>query len=372
MATASYNYVGEIATAEKRGILLSLGPIMASFGILLTYVLGSYLHWSTVACISIAFIIFTALSMQCLPETPGYLLKKNRIKEGFDVLVWFRGNNALAQQELDRFNDNQKTNISTGKSIFLAPQTIKPFIYLVILFLLQEFSGIYTLLYYAVDFFKQAEVDINEFVASMIVGAIRFAMSILAAFLINKFGRKVLCTISSIGMAGTMITLAIYSKYYEIHAGEPKVFTALPLLAVALNVMFCMVGMLPIPWVMVSEMFPLEVRPIMSGIVLLLAQLFIFICVKIFNIMNSHIQFSGTLFTFVVASIISIFYCKFFLPETRNKSLEEIEAFFRNDKPKRNRDSEGVANKAFEGDDAAENTANSDLVTVHIENPNRI
>lgn len=364
MTTASYTYVGEIATAETRGILLSLGPIAASFGILLTYILGSYLHWSTVAYIFIAFIIFTTLAMQFLPETPGFLMRNNRVSEGFEVLLWLRRNNALAQQELDRFNENQKTNSTNSKNIYLSPQTIKPFIYLVFLFLLQEFSGIYTLLYYAIDFFKQADVDLNEYVASMIVGAIRFAMSILAAFFINKFGRKVLCTFSSIGMAVTMLIVAIYSKYYEVHSGEKKVFPVIPLIGVIFNVTFCMIGMLPIPWVMVSEMFPLEVRPIMCGIVLLLAQTFIFICVKIYTIMNSQIQFSGTLFTFVASSIVSAIYCKFILPETRNLSLEEIEALFRKTKTGKDVDVEGINNGAFENDDSEVNKNNSDIVSV--------
>lgn len=374
MATASYTYVGEIATAEKRGILLSLGPINASFGILLTYVLGSYLHWSIVAYICIIFIIGTALAMQCLPETPGYLLRNNRFDEGFEVLLWFRRNNALAQQELDRFNDNQKVNSRDGKNIYFSPQTIKPFIYLVLLFLLQEFSGIYTLLYYAVDFFQKAEIDINKYVASMIIGAIRFAMSIIAAFL-NRFGRKVLCTFSSLGMAATMLIVAIYSKYYEINSSETKVAESIPLIGVIFNVVFCMIGMLPIPWIMNGEMFPLEVRSVMSGVVLFLAQTFIFICVKIYSIMNANIQFSGTLFTFVAASIVSTLYCKFLLPETRNKSLEEIEAYFRGVKKQKNVDNvdiEGVDNRAFENDEAVNSSKTSgDIVTVVVGDNNR-
>lgn len=371
MATASYTYVGEIATADQRGILLSLGPVSASLGILLTYVLGSYLHWSTVAYIAICFTIFTTIAMQCLPETPGYLLRNKRFEEGFKVLLWFRRNNALAQQELDRFNENQTVNSRSGKNMYFTPQTIKPFIYLVLLFLLQEFSGIYSLLYYAVDIFKQAHVDVDVYISSMIVGAIRFAMSIAAAFLINRFGRKTLCTYSSLGMAVTMLVVAVYSKYYEINPHETRVFPSLPLLGVIFNVMFCMIGMLPIPWIMNGEMFPLQVRSIMSGIVLLLAQTFIFICVKIYIIMNNHIQFSGTLFTFVVASVISTFYCKFLLPETRNKSLEEIEAYFRNtkkDKKVENVDVEGVNNNAFEND-AVDKTI-GEIVTVVVNDNN--
>ncbi|KAJ8939337.1 hypothetical protein NQ318_005698 [Aromia moschata] len=348
MSTACFTYVGEISTAESRGFLQALGPVCASFGILLTYTLGYYIRWSTVALISIVFGIFSMVSIQFLPESPGYLLKNNKIPESFEVYLWFRRNNALAQQEMDRYHENQKKNNANKekrsfKETYLSPQTTRPFCILVILFLLQEFSGIYTLLFYAVNFFEETDLNMNEYVSSIFVGIIRFTMSIVAAFLINRFGRKILCTLSSLGMAITMLTVAIYVMYYERNPDEQKILSYLPLVGVIFNVMFSMIGMLPIPWVMVGELFPLEVRPIMSGVVICMAQTFIFICVKIYNDMLVHLKFSGTLLVFVVASILAIIFCKFVLPETKNKSLEEIEQNFRKTK-----DLKGFDNGGFD------------------------
>ncbi|KAJ8917272.1 hypothetical protein NQ315_002289 [Exocentrus adspersus] len=316
MSTACYTYVSEISTPESRGFLQALGPICASFGILLTYTLGYYIQWSTVALISITFGIFS-------------------MRKASLVFLWFRRNNVVAQQEIDRYHENLKANQNketTLKEIYLSPQTIKPFFILVILFLLQEFTGIYTLLFYAVSFFQETDLNIDDYVSSIIVGAIRFTMSITAAFLINRFGRKILCTFSSLGMAGTMLVVAIYVKYYEMHPHEEKVLNYLPLVGIIFNVVFSMIGMLPIPWILVGEMFPLEVRPIMSGVVICMAQIFIFICVKVYNDMLLYLNFSGTLLVFVAASIVSIVFCRFVLPETKNKSLQEIEQHFRKTK----------------------------------------
>ncbi|CAH1115304.1 unnamed protein product [Psylliodes chrysocephalus] len=332
MSPACYTYVGEISSSQNRGFMQTLGPICASLGILLTYTLGYLLHWATVAYISIGFAIFSTVVMQLVPESPSYLLKNDRQAEGFTNLLWFRGNNALAQQEIDRFYKNQKEANDRNMSLmemYFGPQTVKPFLILVGLFALQEFSGIYTLLFYAVNFFEDSDLNFNEYIASIIVGAIRFSMSVVIAYLINIYGRKILCTASSIGMAVTMSAVAIYVKYYEIHSDQEKIFTSLPLIGIMLNVAFSMVGMLPIPWVMVGEMFPLKVRPIMSGVVVSIAQLLIFICVKIYNDMNNVLNFSGTLFVFVVSSVLSAVYCMTILTETKNKTLEEIEAHFR-------------------------------------------
>lgn len=366
MSTACYTYVSEISTPESRGFLQALGPICASFGILLTYTLGYYVQWSTVALISIIFGIFSMVTVQFLPESPGYLLKNNRVTESFEVYLWFRRNNVVAQQEVDRYHENQKgnENKSAGwKEAYLSPQTVKPFFILIILFLLQEFSGMYTLLFYAVSFFEETDLNIDDYISSIVVGVIRFTMSITAAFLINRFDRKVLCTFSSSGMAVTMLTVAIYVKYYELNPGEEKVLTYLPLVGVIFNVVFSMIGMLPIPWILVGEMFPLEVRPIMSGVVICIAQTFIFICVKIYNDMLIYLNFSGTLLVFVSASIIAIVFSKFALPETKNKSLEEIEQYFKKNK----KDLRGFDNGAFDMESEDRNRGVQEVFTVRVD-----
>ncbi|CAH1118681.1 unnamed protein product [Phaedon cochleariae] len=370
MSSACYTYVGEISTSESRGFMQAIGPICASFGILFTYTMGYFIDWSKVAYISLSFAFFSALMIQFVPESPAFLLKRGRTEEGFKVLLWFRRNNALAQKELDRFNENEGLNssrVSSFRENYFGPQTVKPFLILVVLFLLQEFSGIYSLLFYAVDFFEETDLNVDDYVASIIVGAIRFSMSVVLAFLINRVGRKMLCTLSSIGMAVTMLITAVYVKYYEVHQGEEKVARYLPLVGVMLNVAFSMVGMLPVPWVMVGEMFPVQVRPIMTGVVICIAQILIFVTVKIYHSMIDSLEFSGTLLVFVVSSILSAIYCKTILTETKNKTLEEIEAHFRGNEKK---DIKGVDNIGFESSPEImvdENKNNNGIYSIKLE-----
>ncbi|KAK5638697.1 hypothetical protein RI129_012992 [Pyrocoelia pectoralis] len=326
MSVASYTYVAEISAPSHRGFFQSLGPICASFGILLTYILGAYIKWDVVALISVSFSIFTLIGMQLVPESPDYLLKIGKKEEAMKSFMWFRRSNATVQVEMDRYNGDAE---QATKKFYLSSRIIKPFLILVILFLLQALSGIYTILYYAVNFFEEANLNIDEHISSIIVGLIRFTMSIAASILINGYGRKILCIISSVGMAVTMFSAAAYFKYYEIYTDEEKRYRAFPLISVLFNVFFSMVGMLPIPWILVGELFPLRARPIMGGIVICLAQCFTFICVKIYYDTIAFLSFSGTLFLFSFVSLLCLLFTKFVLPETKDKTLDEIEKIFR-------------------------------------------
>lgn len=340
MATASYTYVAEISTPENRGILQALGPISASLGIFLTYSLGYAVPWHILAYTFILFPVITLIGIQLVPESPSWLVKKDRNCETIEALSWFRRSISVAERELDQLKANKLKNTHNKNiSVYFQPETIKPFMILLFLFLCQELSGIYTILFYAVSFFKDSDVQIDEYIASMIVGFVRFFMSILAAFLISKFPRKNLCMISATGMAASMLTAALYIKYYEINPDTPKLFEFIPLLAFLSNVFFSMIGMLPIPWILTGEMFSLQVRGIMSGLVVCLAQLAIFVSVKIHPNIIGVLNFSGALFIFAGSSAITILFVKLFLPETKDMTLNDIENYFKT--------KEGVDNLGF-------------------------
>lgn len=332
MASASYTYVSEISTPESRGVLQALGPISASFGILLTYIWGYFFQWRYTALVSLFFCVFTLISMSFLPESPAHLVKGKDTKKIFEAYLFFRRSNAKAQEEVEKHTSKSSEFYNTQvtwKEVFCCPATVKPFLILVTLFFLQEMSGIYSILFYTVNFFKETHLQVDDFLASIVVGGIRFFMSIVTAMLINRFARRSLCVVSSFGMACTLLPLLIYIRYYEIFSGEVKRFAYLPLVSVIFNVFFSMVGMLPIPYILVGEYFPLRARSIMSGFVICIGQTFIFISVKIYPNLINLLGFSGTLFTFFVASCVAVIFCKFVLPETKDKSLDDIEEYFR-------------------------------------------
>lgn len=349
MSTASYTYVAEISTPENRGMLQALGPICASLGILLTYTLGYCINWHILAYFSLIFSILTLISINFVPESPSWLIKQCQLKPGLESLVWLRRSLGTAELEYNEILKNKKSCHKTPLGAYFEPKTLKPFFILLILFFLQELSGIYNILFYTVNFFKEASMNLNEYISSIIVGFIRFVMAIFAAFLINKYTRKKLCLISASGMCVFMLISAIYLKYYEINANLDRIWPITPLLCFFMNVLFSMVGILPIPWILTGEIFPLDVRSIMSGTVVCFAQIAIFACVKIHPSLVQIVSFSGVLFIFSVSSFLTIFFVKFVLPETKDLSLQDIEDYF----------SKGVDNFGFENDNVAKKDKSS-------------
>lgn len=343
MSTACYTYVTEISTPENRGILQAIGPICASLGILLTYCLGYVVSWQILAYGSVLFGILTIIGVQLVPESPAWLVKRTEKHETLSSLIWFRRSVSIAEEEYKQLlvSTNSKQALDTKENIYCSSRSYRPFFILILLFLCQEISGIYTILYYAVIFFKDSGVQLDEYIASIIVGVIRFIMSIIAAFLIKKYARRRLCLISATGMAISMLITASYIKYYEMYPG-PRQYPTIPVIFVLTNVFFSMVGMLPIPWIMVGELFPLETRGIMSGLVVCTAQFAVFACVKIHVNIVELLNFSGALFIFSAASVFTIFFTKFILPETKDKTLGEIEDYFKNKK-----ESNGIDNHGF-------------------------
>lgn len=319
MSTATYIYVAEVATPAGRGVLAAVGPALVSLGIFLVYVLGSYLHWKTVASICAGISMITPFLMHWVPESPYWLASRGRVKEAYHAMYWLRQNNNLAQQELDEFSKgNTEMEDSIMNKIRAAKKwsVVKPFLILVTFFLFQELSGIYVILYYAVDFFKGVGTGMDAYSASMIVGSLRVIMGIVGACLINQVRRKILAATSGVLLGITML-IAATCDYFD---GDPTI----KLVCVLAHVCASMIGFLPLPWIMSGELYPQKIRGIMSGTTTCCAYILIFLNIKTYPELTNVVGTNGTLYMFAFCAILGATFCILFLPETKGKSLSEI------------------------------------------------
>ncbi|XP_045504949.1 facilitated trehalose transporter Tret1-2 homolog isoform X1 [Colias croceus] len=344
MSTVSYIYVVEITTPEKRGVLSALGPGLVSTGIFIVYSLGSFIHWRKVAAICAGVSLLTPFLMYFVPESPLWLASKGQMKEAYSAMFWLRQNNNAAQQELMEFAKDRKDETMTTRQklgLFKRRNVLKPFALLIIFFLFQELSGIYVILYYAVDFFKSVGTSVNEFTASVIVGGVRVFMGAVGACLINSFRRKTLAATSGLLLGVTMLGAAICDSF-----DGPPLFK---LACILLHVSFSMVGFLQLPWIMSGELYPQDIRGLMSGATSCCAYMLIFFNIKTYPQMEYYLTSNGTLYLFGICALLGAAYCQFFLPETKGKTLAEIMKQFEEDK--KDVDPEvGVDKKAnFEG-----------------------
>ncbi|KAL0103623.1 hypothetical protein PUN28_017716 [Cardiocondyla obscurior] len=323
MANGIYLYVSEVAAPNQRAWLASCGPVLVSLGVLIVYTLGAITSWQRTAAASIGPAILSFALIRVIPETPAWLASKGRIDEARDALMWLRGPGLDVNeeyQELCEMNVQRKEKKEHLLQALHKPNVWKPFFILFAFFALQQLSGIYVILFYAVNVLKDIGIDVNEYVASVGMSVVRLFASVLGAGLANNFGRKTLAFVSGFGMATAAMGIAL-----SLRSELPS---WVPLLCVGVHVGSSMIGFLTLPWVMTSELYPLRFRGNLGGLTTSLAQILTFAAIKTYPDMNSVVGLEFTMWIFSAAGVLGAIFALTILPETRGRSLDDIEKKF--------------------------------------------
>lgn len=215
------------------------------------------------------------------------------------------------------------------------PSVYKPFLIMLILFSLQQVSFIYAVIIYAVKVFTFINPDINKLVKSeafAILGLVRFIGNILCSILSLRLGRRPLLLISSFGMVITCLLEVIVPLIWGGKKGVDSVDTYSWSLQIFLFgfVFFCTIGVMSLPWTLMSEFLPQEARSVGSAIIICYGYFLIFLVAKIFPYILEIVN-GLAMFTFMsIISAITFVFVYYFVPETFGKSFEEIEKYFSN------------------------------------------
>ncbi|XP_066905316.1 facilitated trehalose transporter Tret1 isoform X1 [Halyomorpha halys] len=332
MASTCYVYLAEISLPSERGMLAALGPVFVSFGVLLVYLFGYMMEWhiSTVVCAATA--AFSFFIIYFLPETPPWLASKAKFSRASDTLLLLRGSKEAAEAEMRQILHSVDCKKGLQYKEYLGqskkPTVWKPFLILVFFFVFQEGSGMYNIVYYATNIFRDIGPVLDSSVESIIVGVVRLVTSIVGTLCIQNFGRRPMAITSSGIMGLSMAVAAFYNYRYGTVLLEDRPCPYVPFTCLVVNVIASMLGMLQLPWLMIGELFPLSVRGILSGIVSSLGYLFIFIIIKVYPNLMETLNLTGMMTLFSIMSLLTVPYVIFFLPETQGKTLLEIEHSF--------------------------------------------
>ncbi|XP_025421187.1 facilitated trehalose transporter Tret1-like isoform X2 [Sipha flava] len=346
MSSACYVYVAEVSLAKHRGVLSAFGPIFVSIGVLFVYSLGAIMPWQIVSILCVLTSFLSFLTVNLIPESPSWLASKGRVTDAGKALMWLRRKPSVADKELAEILNTLSVNgdggggggggegaertAAAGPRLrdFLAPAVWKPFLILVCFFVLQEASGVYVILYYAVNFFQVAGSTLDNNLASIMVALLRLIMSITGSICIQHLNRRTMAITSAVLMAVSMAACGTYQLMYSALDVDDRPFSWVPLVCILFNVSVSMLGMVPLPWMMIGEMFPLNVRGIMGGLVPSLGYFFIFITVKVSPGLMSALETDQIMWLFAAAAAVAACFCFAFLPETRGKSLHQVEQLF--------------------------------------------
>lgn len=212
------------------------------------------------------------------------------------------------------------------------PELYKPLFIMISFFAFQQFSGIFVIFTYAASFSKNSGVPIDPLLSAVFIGLTRVVTTILMAFISDKFGRKPPALFSGFGMCFSMMGLAACNYH-------PLVNTSLNWVPTFLLIFFifsCTLGFLTLPFAMIAELYPQKTRGFGAGLTIAAGYLMSFINIKAYPYLVETVGNEAIFIFYGLVSFLGIFFVYFILPETKGKSLQEIENYFRGDKKSEN------------------------------------
>ncbi|XP_076665642.1 facilitated trehalose transporter Tret1-2 homolog [Andrena cerasifolii] len=321
-------YTAEIAESDIRGSLGNYFQLLLCVGILLSYVLGSAMNMRILSIISaIVPLIFFAIFV-FMPESPIYYLKKGNEEAARQSLIKLRGAHYNVDDELQSHKEAldktgaQKVSFLT---MFKSRAVVRGFIIAYGLMIFQQLSGVNTVIFYSSDIFTKAGKSLNPKYASIIVGVMQIVGVFLSTLIVDRLGRRILLLASIILLFLTSFILGVYFYLSENKPDISEEISWLPLVVVCVFIIMFNLGFGPIPWMMLGEIFAPEVKGMAASSAGVLNWILAFVVTKFYTDLKGAMDASGTFWLYAGFSAIGIFFVYFLIPETKGKSLDEIQ-----------------------------------------------
>jgi len=330
-------YIAEVAPARIRGRLVSVNQFAIVTGMLVVYFVNYFIalqgndawnievgwRWMLGSESLPAFIFLAGLF--AVPESPRWLVKQGRRQEASRILARVDGEQ-MAGEELSRLDGLLKQEPGTLADLF-RPGLRRVLALGIALAVLQQVTGINVFLYYGPEIFKHLGNETNAaLLQTVIVGAVNLTFTIAAVLVVDRLGRKPLMILGSAGMgiSLTFLGLAAYLQKTELWV-LTFMLTYIASFAIAIG---------PVTWVLLSEIFPTKVRGRAMAIATLLLWLANYIVSQTFPILDEHPFLVATFhhgfafWLYAAMCLVLIFVVWRWVPETKGKTLEEIEQYW--------------------------------------------
>ncbi len=325
-------YIAEISPAAKRGALVTLNQLMITIGLLVSYIVDySFANNSNLASWRGMFLIgfipglLLFIGMFFLPETPRWLISKSHFEKGEKILRTIEDPSLVESTYQKLIQDNESFNLKTSelKEIF-KPWLRAPLIITVGIFFFMQFSGVNTIIYYSPIIFQRAGVvgNSNSILPSIIIGIVNVLACVVSIFLLDRIGRRKLYMT---GMIGMILSLAMTSICFLFKNELGSSLVYLSVLSIVCYIIFINISLSPLGWLLISEIFPINVRGVGMSIGSLSHWGFNAIVAFIFLTMINAVGIGGVFLFYAVICIIGLIWGYYYIPETKGKTLEQIE-----------------------------------------------
>lgn len=325
-------YNAEIAPAKYRGRLVALNQFAIVSGIFLTYFVNMWISgsgdkawgvenaWRWMFGVGAVPGLLFLILLFFVPESPRWLIKQGRAAESLPILLKIHGEE-LAKKEVIDIKQSFEEESGSIRQLF-SPGLRIALLVGVGLAVLQQVTGINAVMYYAPEIFKATGAGTNSsLIQTILVGFINFLFTILALWLIDKVGRKALLLVGSASMA--ICLLVIGFAFQTGHAAGPLV-----LVFILLYVASFAISLGPVVWVIISEIFPNRIRGKATAIAAMVLWAADYLVSQTFPPLLSSAGPASTFWIYGSMALIALLFTWRVVPETKGKSLEEIESLW--------------------------------------------
>ncbi|XP_015368914.1 PREDICTED: facilitated trehalose transporter Tret1-2 homolog isoform X2 [Diuraphis noxia] len=328
--TAVPMYIAEIAEMRLRS---SLGTLMQFFlvvGFLIEYIVGPYSSYLTLVIVSLATPVLCFGMFIWMPDSPqSLLIRPGGEQKAMESLRWLRGNpqeTALIKEleEIKKSIDEAKKEKSGFAELFANRGNIKAVIISCAMVAWQQFSGINVVLLYSEPIFLKTGVQLSASVSTIIVGTVMLIAAGVTPSLAKITTMRTLLYISAIGMAITDGTLGLFF-YLQESGRDVSSIGWLPVTSLVLFIITYCLGFGPLPWAIMGEIFPTNLKSVASALTASFCWILGFILTKLFGAVSDAIGIYSVFWIFAVCCIFALLFTAFLLPQTEGKTLQEIQ-----------------------------------------------
>jgi sugar porter (SP) family MFS transporter len=317
-------YVAEIAPPRYRGRLVGINQFTIVLGISIAYFSNYFLldigenNWRWMLGVEAFPAILYLLFLLSVPESPRWLVMKSKENSARKVLQKVV-DEKVAESELLEIHNSLSNHVKSSYSELLRGKMIRIMIIAIALGLCQQMSGVNAVFSYAPMIFEKSGAGIQAaFMSAVFVGVVNLLFTILAVWLMDKIGRRPLLITGALGMTLSHLTLMI-AAYFNNFEG------IIVLIAILIFIASFATSVGPGYWILVSEILPNRLRGLAISIIQGLTSLASMVVVLLFPWELKVLGMTGTFFIYGLVTGLTILLVYYFIPETKGKSLEEIE-----------------------------------------------
>lgn len=319
-------YLGEIATDDIRGFSITTMLVMGRLGILFVFSVAPYLSIATMALVGMVPPIVFLVTFVWMPESPYYLVGKDRHKEARQVLVKLRGHDDV-DDELERIALNVIQSTEENQGTFrelISPDNRKALVNLFVLVMTSFLSGTTAIQDYSQTIVSKIQNEVEPHVISIILAAVGLASVFVGNMVIDRLGRKPLILISVTGCAICNTIVGVYFNVSERQGIDISRFSWIPILALIAFIVSYGVGLGLVIYTMLGEIFPKHLKAVVGGTYLAVSAVTDTIVSKLFQTISDGLGGDVSFGIFAICLYLAIPFIIWYVPETKGKSFDEI------------------------------------------------